>query len=378
MPTLRDDFKEARSRADVERKMLAEKLAKGEEWSRQDKIDSIDGFDSLVTAVNEALPYIPDGVTRSGEGSVTATGGSVPDIVPAKSDRLAYGTHFTFGGQTLTQERPDYRIGGYAHPIYPKLPDGYDKTRPNIVVDGGRGTFNFEGVDWSGDTAGTTERLADLWVQVETPVGQWGDILVWTMNDSNPNHVITEGRKAGVKLEFRGGAGLQQAKLQVRLSGPPQAGGRDWFQVYATFIPYEDEKSFQVSGGQVIFGLPKTRFNPYRDVIAVRQGGIDSISSIDRLSEKDGILSVWGTSEVPRAQYNADGSNLYGVWFDRREPNYHIFKVVSALADYPNIYANSLSVGVGPNGEPRLYVMRDGNVEGWINGRDIVSVRMVG
>ena len=68
MPTLKDDVIEARDRADVARKALAEKLRKNEAWSRDDKIMSIDGLDSLVTMAEETLPYIPDGAGGKGGG----------------------------------------------------------------------------------------------------------------------------------------------------------------------------------------------------------------------------------------------------------------------------------------------------------------------
>ena len=70
MPTLRDDITEARARADVARKALATKLLKGQTWTRDDKIMSIDGLDSLVEMAEETLPYIPNGVVGGSTGQV--------------------------------------------------------------------------------------------------------------------------------------------------------------------------------------------------------------------------------------------------------------------------------------------------------------------
>ena len=74
MPSLRDDIVEARDRADVARKALAEKLRQGRVWTRDDKIMSIDGLDSLVSMAQEVLPYLPNS-TANMEGKTMAQAG---------------------------------------------------------------------------------------------------------------------------------------------------------------------------------------------------------------------------------------------------------------------------------------------------------------
>ena len=95
---LLQDINEARARADVERKLLAEKLEKGEAWSREDKIKAIDGLDSLVTMADSVEPFIP----RNAVAAFDDPGGGAEEK-PMSRDwrvrRASTGTDETFSGE---------------------------------------------------------------------------------------------------------------------------------------------------------------------------------------------------------------------------------------------------------------------------------------
>ena len=69
MPTLKDDVAEARNRADTARRVLETKLDRGQDWSRDDKVLSIDGLDRLVSLIDDIMPHLPDGGAVKAESS---------------------------------------------------------------------------------------------------------------------------------------------------------------------------------------------------------------------------------------------------------------------------------------------------------------------
>lgn len=84
MPTLREDIKEAHDRMILVRDALAGKLAHDKPWTRDERVQCIDAFDSGIEMAELVMPYIPSNAVRGGL-PVQASGG-VPRLKPQTGD----------------------------------------------------------------------------------------------------------------------------------------------------------------------------------------------------------------------------------------------------------------------------------------------------
>ena len=364
MPTLRDDVVEARDRADVARKVLATKLAKRIEWSHDEHVEALDGLDSLVSMAIEVLPFLPgDGAAGGGGGALNLKSADPAPIVPGV-DTDAYQTKFTYSGGVI-RNGTVFNIGHTAWPVFPVLPEEYDDSRPNILLDGSRKVWNFTGTDWTGDNAGSTKRECMIEVFIDLKEDQWGDLLVYAHNDGGANHVTAQGKNPGhfSKFEVRGGENQFHALIPVSLSGPPRGGVWDWLQMCIEFQPYEGSKELTIRNGWMKFILPATRSSHYRDVnIATSDGAYETLSSINAVREHDGFLYFEGDDGFPMLTLNA--SDVRGFWFHRLHGAKYAFTVSGhkdAPGDMLTFRADEL-----PLAGDRFAVVRNNTVEGWI------------
>ena len=374
MPTLKEDIIEARNRADVARKALAKKLAADQTWTRDDKIMSIDGLDSLVSMAQETLPYIPDGVVGSGNPTVSASSDPAP-ITPAPVRNL-YALEYDRKGQWMPNNKP-YNLLQYMFPVYPGLPGNYDKTKPGILLDGGRSTFNMNGVDWTGDNAGTDERYFDLDINIEVDAGQLGEYLIWPESGGDGNRVIAAGR-GGAQVCKLNGFRTQESiytTFRLKLSDAPRGGESDWFRIWIepSINNPDSMNGFYIHSVRASFVLPMTYKNDYRvcHVHSVSKGSLVStdLPSIDRVEENGQFLSFRNDkSEEVLLQKVHDTA---GFWFQAAKSASHQYTVTMETGGTLSLTADSLDLSGG-----RFYVKRGGHVEGWLNADYVKSVKI--
>ena len=372
MPTLKQDVVEARDRADVARKALAAKLARRIEWSHDEHVEALDGLDSLVSMAQEVLPFLPSDGSGGGSGGALRFGTDPAPIVPGP-DQDMYGTKFTYSGGII-RSGSVFNIGHTAWPVYPTLPEGYDADRPNILLDGSRKVWNFSGVDWTGDNAGGTKRECMIEVYIDLPEDQWGDLLVYAHNDGGANHVTAQGKNPGhfAKFEVRGSENQFHALIPVSLSGPPRGGVWDWLQMCIEFVPYEGSKELTIRQGWMKFFLPGTRSSHFRDVnIAMTDGDMQTLSSINEVREHDGFLFFMGDHGYPVRIFNV--MQIRGFWFERLHGAKYGYTVSSKGLvtgdDTMEFRADEL-----PLADERFAIVRGNTVEGWLAADCVYSV----
>ena len=376
MPTLKEDVIEARDRADVARKVLATKLAKRIEWSHDEHVEAVDGLDSLVSMAKEVLPFLPgDGAgDGGGSGGGLKAGGDPAPIIPGV-DTDAYQTKFTYSGGTI-RVGSVFNIGHTAWPVFPVLPPEYEDSRPNILLDGSRKVWNFSGVDWTGDNAGSTKRECMIEVFIDLPEDQWGDLLVYAHNDGGANHVTARGTDPGhfAKFEIRGGENQFHALIPVSLSGPPRGGVWDWLQMCIEFQPYEGSKEMNIRNGWMKFILPATRSSHYRDVnIYTNDGHTMTLSSVNEVREHDGFLYFMGDHGYPIRIVSV--VDVRGFWFERL----HGAKFEYTVEPTPGTVNAPLSFRADelPLAEDRFAIVRNNTVEGWLNAFGVHAITPV-
>ena len=213
MPTLRDDIIEARDRADVARKALAKKLERGQEWTRDDKIESIDGLDSMVSMAQETLPYIPTG--RSVEADLPSSG-ALSCRTPSPSwARTRLPSCRSARERATPPCSPTRRVSPTAgrpqsgfdlRPGVSGMPDGFDKDRPNVVLNPKTGNFDFTDVDFTGDNAGSNERDFIAAALIYLPYDQWGDVEFAAVSTGDDNRVVAPARPAPSDSRYGGEA----------------------------------------------------------------------------------------------------------------------------------------------------------------------------
>ena len=370
MPTLREDIIEARDRVIEARKPLVEKLAKGIEWSRDEHIQAIDGMDSLVTMADETLPYLTN-YTQNGAPYMTST-----DPAPIVPIGTQTGYKTTFPNRAGTVGKAALNFGSLCGPEAPGHPDGFDSSRPNVVLDPKTGNFVFTDVDFTGDNAGSSERDFIASAYVFLPTNQWGDVVFSAVSPGDDNRVISP--KEGQRFEIRQSPFMDRIDFNMSLSGAPRSGGKDWFRIMVEWhsqYPQEEptlnigtDRGINLTTG-VFFFLPGTVHNKYRDVhIYTRQPngdpGHEIISSVNEITEHDGFVWYRGDEGWPVKIVNSD--DIVGTWFvpgDKVNPHF-MYDIHSDVAGGElGVQADALTLG--DNG--RFAVMRQGHMDGWLN-----------
>ena len=384
-PTLRDDVVEARDRADKARTMLAKKLAQNQTWTRDDKIMSIDGLDSLVSMAQETLPYLPNNPVHSPNnlqyGATEMNNNDPAPIVPIGT-KTGYATLFP-NRAAVAHKRQGLNLGSICGPESPGLPDGFDKGRPNVVLNPKTGNFDFTDVDFTGDNAGSSEREFIAAALIFLPYNQWGDVDFAAVSTGDDNRVIAPGQAGAQRFEVRGGGFNQRIEFNLKLSGPPRAGGQDWFRIMATWYPQYDEhpdlnigvtKGINYQTG-IKFFLPGTVHNKYRDAhLYSRQPNGDMsheiVHSVDEITEHDGFLWYRGDEGWPIKIVNA--ADVIGTWFiPGQDVNPHfMYDIHSETAGGElGVQADALTL----DGD-RFAVMRQGHMDGWLDASQTYEI----
>ena len=369
MPTLRDDIIEARDRVIEARKPLVNKLLKHEAWSRDQEIIALDGMDSLVSMANETLPYIPNGVVGSGGSRISASVDPAP-IVPIGT-KTGYATVFP-NRAGVAHSKQALNLGSLCGPEYPGLPDGFDDSRPNVVLNPKTGNFDFTDVDFTGDNAGSSEREIVVRIVPLLPYGQWGDVEFTAVSTGDDNRVIAPGHDGAQRFEVRGSPFTEAVDFTLKLSGAPRSGGKDWFRIQATWFPlYPDRPDLDIGTSfetGIRFILPNTVHNQYRDAhIYSRQpnGGLNHeiVHSVDQITEHDGFLWYRGDHGWPIKIVNVH--DVIGTWFvpgDNVNPGF-VYDIHAHVEDGElEMQADALT----PSGD-RFAVMRQGHMDGWLS-----------
>jgi len=384
MPTLREDIIEARTRADVARHRLATKLQKRQEWDRDDKIQSIDGLDSLVSMADEVLPYIGNDAAQGAYQGKSAGKGDSSSVIIPKTGQQRYFTQFHLGNATIKPGQT-VNLGRIAHPAFPDLPENYEKDRPNVLLDGDRRVWNFTNVDFTGDNAGSTAREVTAIIGLMIPADNWGDLIVYAHNDGGDNHVVARGQDPGFtqKIECRGAAVNAVVEIPLKLDGPPRGGIKDWFQISVDMKSYEGSKSIEIKEGNwqwMKFVLPHTRYSHFRDV-SIYLDTIDGyrempLTSICKAEEFNGYVNFTGEDGYVVESVNTDW--MYGFAF-HKAPGYQASLTkydISAFFVSHNkkdgqidFEADELQLS-----DTRFNIVRDGNVEGWLNARRFLNI----
>ena len=391
MPSLRDDITEARARADVARKALAKKLAQNQTWTRDDKIMSIDGLDSLVSMADETLPYIPNGVVGGSTSNYNAgpLGGdrgdhfptSLPDSESPNPVRNAttvvpkwtanyYAAGYDFGKATIEAGKP-LALGTIAGPTWPNKPKGFDASRPNLLLDGDRRVWNHNDVDYTGDNSGSDKREGFITVAVQADFHNWGDLIVYAVNDGGDNRITARGKTEGFYkvIECRGGGG-GQAYIPITLQGPPRGGTQDWVQVMIEMVPYEGSKSVTIGGYPQFMQwvLPNSIQSHFR-VCNVMMGNGEQIalSSVYETHLDQGFLRFMGDHGYPVQIINDD--DVVGFWFNRMGGAQYDYTVHTENGHVMRFKADDLPLVDG-----RFHVVRDGVTEGWLDADRIRSI----
>ncbi len=377
MPTLRDDIIEAQDRADVERKRLAKKLRQNQEWTRDDKIESIDGLDSLYEMAVETLPYLPQNAYGGTNMNIQAGGNPAP-ITPAPVREL-YVLEYDRKGQWMPNNK-DYNLLQYMFPVYPGLPGNYDDKKPGIVLDGGRSTFNMNGVDWTGDNAGTDERYFDLDVNIEVDAGQLGEYSIWTDAGGDGNRVIAAGHEGAQVCKLNGFRTQESiyTTFRLKLSDAPRAGESDWFRIWMnpSINNPDSMNGFYIHSVRTSFVLPMTYQNDYRvcHVHSVQNGKLVStdLDSIDRVDENGEFLSFKNDKGVEVLMQKVH--DTAGFYFQKadNQNDAHQYQITLETGGVLNLYADSFDLSGG-----RFYVKRGGHIEGWVSAAYLKSVKIV-
>ena len=377
MPTLRDDIIEARDRADVERKRLSKKLAQNQTWTRDDMIESIDGLDSLYEMAVEVLPYIPNNAYGGTNMGLQASGAVAP-ITPAPVREL-YVLEYDRKGQWMPNNK-NYNLLQYMFPVYPGLPGNYDDKKPGILLDGGRNTFNMNGVDWTGDNAGTDERYFDLDINIEIDAGQKGEYKIWTASGGDGNRVITGGYE-GAQVCKLNGFGTQESiysTFRLKLSDAPRGGESDFFRIWMnpSINNPDSMNGFYIHSVRCSFVLPMTYQNDYRvcHVHSVSNGKLVStdLDSISQVNEESSFLYFRNDKhENVLMQKVHDTAGFYFQRADNKDTT-HQYQVTLETGGVLNVAADSFDLSGG-----RFYVKRGGHIEGWVNADYVKSVKIV-
>ena len=380
MPTLRDDIIEARDRADVERKRLAKKLAQNQEWTRDDKIESIDGLDSLYEMAVETLPYLPQNSYGGTNMSIQANNDPAP-IVPVGT-KTGYKT--VFMNHAGVAGRAALNFGSLCGPESPGLPNGFDKNRPNVVLDPKTGNFVFTDVDFTGDNAGSSERDFIASAYVLLPEDQWGDVEFSAWGGGGDNRVISPGQSGAQRFEVRGRPFSDRIDFKMSLSGAPRAGGQDWFRIMLSWYPqYPDNPNLNIGVQRginaqtgVFFFLPGTLHNKYRDAhIYTKQPNGDLaheiVHSVNEITEHDGFVWYQGDEGWPIKIVNVD--DVVGTWFVPGDGvNPHFMYDIHAEVAGGEIGVQADALTLDDNG--RFSVMRQGHMDGWLNANQAYEI----
>ena len=374
MPTLRDDINEAITRGKAASQTLAGKLARHQDWDRGDCITALDGIDSMISMGQEVLPYIPNGVVGGAGNPTVHTSNDPAPIVPIGT-KTGYATRFPNHG-AVAHARQALNLGSICGPEYPGLPDDFDKSRPNVVLNPKTGNFDFTDVDFTGDNAGTSERefIADALMYF--PTDQWGDVEFAAVSTGDDNRVIAPGQAGAQRFEVRGKPFFQRITFNLKLSGAPRGGGQDWFRIMVSWYPqYEAHPDLNIAVSQGInhrtgieFFLPGTIHNQYRDAhLYTRQPNGDLsheiIHSVDQITEHDGFLWYRGDHGWPIKIVNIN--DVIGTWFIPGQgvnPGFMYDIHTELPGGELGVQADALTLDGN-----RFAVMRQGHMDGWLS-----------
>ena len=306
---------------------------------------------------------------------VLKAGGNTSSISPAPVRDL-YILEYDRLGQWMPNREP-YNVLQYMYPVFPALPGNYDDTKPGILLDGGRSTFNMNGVDWSGDNAGTDERYFDIDIVIYVDAGQKGEYSIWPASDGDDNRVMahTQDNAQVCKLNGRGEAESILSTFRLKLSDAPRAGESDWFRIWMkpTISNPDSMDGFYIHGARCSFTLPWTFQNDYRvcHVHAWNDGNVVSndLDSIDRVDESGAFLHFWNDKHQDVLMQKVH--DTAGFWFQAAKPCLHDYELMMEGGGKLTLTADDLPFSVD-----RLYVKRGGHVEGWVNASLVKYVRV--
>ena len=137
-PTLREDVQEMITRMTDVEKGLAAKLANNQDWTRDERVECIDAFDSAIELGKIVLPYIPPNAVSSAGGGVHAQ-----SALPALKPHTGHPNQ-TFTGWVKFVADGGHRLIKYLNVFSIEEKDGY------VFVNG-------EGYPW------TIFKAADVW-----------------------------------------------------------------------------------------------------------------------------------------------------------------------------------------------------------------------
>ena len=374
-PTLREDIVDAKNRATDARKPLVAKTARHEDWTRDDQITGIEGLDSLIEMAEIVLPYIPQNAVSKGNPVGSGVGNPAP-ISPAPVRDL-YALEYDRKGQWMPNNKP-YNLLQYMFPVYPGLPGNYDKTKPGILLDGGRSTFNMNGVDWTGDNAGTDERYFDLDINIEVDAGQLGEYLIWTEGGGEGNRVIAGGRDGAQVCKLNGFRTQESiyTTFRLKMSDAPRGGESDWFRIWIepSINNPDSLNGFYIHSVRTSFVLPMTYKNDYRvcHVHSISNGKLVStdLDSVDRVEENGAFLSFRNDKNEEVLMQKVHDTAAF--WFQAAKATSHQYQITFEAGEILTVNCDDLSL----SGD-RFYVKRGGHVEGWVSADYLKSVRIV-
>ena len=304
---------------------------------------------------------------RAGSNSAPITPAPVRDLYVLEYDRR---------GQWMPNNHP-YNLLQYMYPVFPGLPGNYDDTKPGILLDGSRSTFNMNGVDWTGDNAGTDDRYFDLDLNIEIDAGQKGEYSIWPASDGDDNRVqaFTKDNAQVCKLN---GFGTQESiytTFRLRLSDAPRAGESDWFRIWMqpSITNPDSMNGFYIHSVRCSFVLPMTYKNDYRlcHVHSINDGKLVStdLDSVDRVEENGQFLSFKNDkNEEVLTQKVRDTA---GFWFQAAGATAHQYELTMEGGEKLSLAADSFDL----TGD-RFYVKRKGHLEGWASADFVKSVRI--
>ena len=293
-------------------------------------------------------------------------------IVPVGT-KTGYATVFP-NRAGVAHKRQGLNLGSICGPEYPGLPDGFDKNRPNVVLNPKTGTFDFTGVDFTGDNAGTSDRDFIVSFIPYLPTDQWGDAAFYAVATGDDNRVIApEGEQ---RFEVRGWSFSKRIDFNFKMSGAPRDGGKDWFAINVRWYPqYEDQPDLKIGVEQgkffhsgAKFFLPGTVHNQYRDAhIYTEQPNGDLaheiVHSVDQITEHDGFLWYRGDHGWPVKIVNAQ--NVVGTWFvPGQDVNPHFMYDIHAEVEGGELGVQADALTLDGS---RFSVMRQGHVDGWLS-----------
>ena len=305
-------------------------------------------------------------------------GGNPAPITPAPVREL-YVLEYDRKGQWMPNNK-DYNLLQYMFPVYPNLPGNYDDKKPGILLDGGRSTFNMNGVDWTGDNAGTDERYFDIDINIEVDAGQKGEYRIWPASDGDDNRVMAR-TKDNAQVEKLNGFGTQESiytTFRLKLSDAPRAGESDWFRIWMnpSINNPDSMNGFYIHSVRCSFVLPMTYQNDYRvcHVHSITNGKLVStdLDSIDQVVENGEFLSFRNDKNVEVLMQKVhDTAGFYFQKADNQKDS-HQYKITLETGGVLNLNADSFDLSGG-----RFYVKRGGHIEGWVNADYVKSVKIV-